>query len=55
VCILSGADAPLILRPKAIGGQMTSKFELIGECYIHGMMHGEQMEKLVDKEAFVLQ
>jgi Heterokaryon incompatibility protein (HET) len=35
VAILQGGKMPLVLRPKG------SSYELIGECYVHGVMHGE--------------
>ncbi|POS70226.1 hypothetical protein DHEL01_v211380 [Diaporthe helianthi] len=37
VCILKGANVPLLLRPEAGG----IKFKLVGEAYIEGMMFGE--------------
>jgi hypothetical protein len=33
--ILYGASVPFVLR------KSSEVFELIGECYIHGIMHGE--------------
>jgi hypothetical protein len=38
VYIFSGGALPFILRP-AVGFQ--SKYEIIGGCYIHGMMNRE--------------
>ncbi len=38
VCILVGAPSPFVLR------DMSSHFELIGECYLHGFMDGEGMD-----------
>ncbi|KAF4632852.1 hypothetical protein G7Y89_g5278 [Cudoniella acicularis] len=34
--ILEGADTPFVLRPRKDG-----KYKLIGEAYVHGVMHGE--------------
>ncbi|KAK3658343.1 hypothetical protein LTR56_001754 [Elasticomyces elasticus] len=36
VWILAGGKVPFILRPKVNG-----RFELVGEAYVHGIMHGE--------------
>ena len=37
VAILEGAETPFILRPTADEGV----FRLLGDCYLHGVMHGE--------------
>ncbi|KAK0613989.1 heterokaryon incompatibility protein-domain-containing protein [Immersiella caudata] len=36
--ILEGGRTPFILRPRATGG-----YQLIGDAYVHGVMHGEAM------------
>ena len=36
VCIILGCQSPLLLRAEATGG-----YEVVGECYIHGIMNGE--------------
>ncbi|KAF2174182.1 hypothetical protein M409DRAFT_16452 [Zasmidium cellare ATCC 36951] len=36
VWLLAGAKVPHVLRLKGNG-----RFELVGECYVHGIMHGE--------------
>ena len=43
VCILAGCSVPVLLRERT--NQLTNKpcHELIGECYIHGMMDGEAL------------
>ncbi|KAF9869881.1 hypothetical protein CkaCkLH20_12680 [Colletotrichum karsti] len=38
VCIPIGGDAPLILRPST---ERPGMFQLVGICYIHGIMEGE--------------
>jgi hypothetical protein len=45
ICVLPGCSTPLIIRP-GTGGY----FNLIGECYVHGMMEGEVMEWLESGE-----
>lgn len=37
VVIILGCATPLVLRP------VNSHYELVGECYVHGIMHGEAM------------
>lgn len=37
VCILFGGNTPFVLRP------CNEYYQLVGECYIHGMMDGEAM------------
>nr|OQO29374.1 hypothetical protein B0A51_03156 [Rachicladosporium sp. CCFEE 5018] len=39
VFVIMGADAPFILRPCG-----TDAYEIIGECYVQGIMSGEAME-----------
>ena len=39
ICIFFGASVPYILRPCEKG------YTLIGECYVHGIMHGQAMEQ----------
>lgn len=39
VYILSGGDVPYILRP--VSGPRPQTFELVGDCYLHGVMYGE--------------
>jgi hypothetical protein len=39
IWLLCSGDAPLMLRPRA----ETPDFTLVGECYVHGFMHGEML------------
>ena len=39
VYILSGGKVPYILRP--VSGPRPRTFELVGDCYLHGIMYGE--------------
>ncbi|KAH6845846.1 heterokaryon incompatibility protein-domain-containing protein [Chaetomium sp. MPI-CAGE-AT-0009] len=56
VCIMPGAAGPFVLRPDQDGGvklegqrdsgdegDQTERFRLVGESYIHGIMHGEAL------------
>lgn len=36
ICIIKGAEIPYIIRPLANG-----QYNFIGQCYVHGIMHGE--------------
>jgi hypothetical protein len=36
VCFIRDADVPFVLRPVD-----NDRFELLGEAYMHGFMHGE--------------
>ncbi|KAH7255231.1 heterokaryon incompatibility protein-domain-containing protein [Fusarium redolens] len=40
LCVLFGAEVPFLLRPKEDG------YLVVGECYVHDLMHGEVLEKL---------
>jgi hypothetical protein len=39
IWLLCSGDVPLMLRPSA----ETPNFTLVGECYLHGFMHGEML------------
>ena len=38
VCVLLGCDVPMLLRPAA-----NSQYEVVGSCYVHGLMDGEAL------------
>ena len=57
IAIIFGVPVPLVLRPVARTGDasITSQtYHLIGDCYVHGMMHGEIVEHSTDAEDFFL-
>ena len=41
IYLLIGSDLPFVLRPAG------SKFELVGACYVHGIMYGEDLHKSI--------
>jgi hypothetical protein len=43
IAIFKGAKLPFVLRP--VPGSTDRSFTFIGECYIHGIMYGEAIEK----------
>lgn len=43
VCIIFGCSVPVVLRKVSTGGGH-AHYEVIGECYVHGMMDGEALE-----------
>ena len=50
IAIFYGSQTPFIVRQhKQIG-----RYELIGDCYIHGLMHSEALEMDLLEETFVL-
>ncbi|KAF2121032.1 hypothetical protein BDV96DRAFT_566128 [Lophiotrema nucula] len=46
VCILQGAEVPFVLRPRGISRYKNQSYEVVGECYVHGIMDGEAVEGL---------
>lgn len=44
VCILFGCSVPILLRRHIDADTSEDYFQIIGECYIHGMMEGEALE-----------
>ncbi|KAL9024164.1 MAG: hypothetical protein Q9196_006719 [Gyalolechia fulgens] len=53
VAVLYGCSMPIVLREsKTNGGD--SRWRVIGECYLHGMMNGEAMEWGTNKQDIVL-
>jgi hypothetical protein len=55
VCILPGAAGPFVLREfgnsRGEGGGGAKRLRLVGESYVHGIMHGEATKA----EGFVLE
>jgi hypothetical protein len=47
---MHGGRVPLILRQ----GENEDKWELIGDCYVHGVMHGEAFDKTKGREFCII-
>jgi hypothetical protein len=45
ICVLLGCVVPVILRPQG------NRYSLIGECYVHGIMNGECLQKAESQKA----
>ena len=63
VVVLNGGLVPYVLRPTGAAttdgnGTRVSEFTILGDCYLHGIMHGEAMDRLdrgvYQEQAFVL-
>ncbi|KAH6674786.1 heterokaryon incompatibility protein-domain-containing protein [Halenospora varia] len=57
VCVLFGMQTPVVLRKiedveGGFGEEIT--YELVGECYMHGMMDGEMLKEGLEKRRFTL-
>ncbi|KAF4343779.1 ankyrin and het [Fusarium beomiforme] len=49
ICIVRGCSVPIVLRSL---GNTTEDHELIGECYVDGMMDGQAMKLCMDPVGF---
>ncbi|QKD57102.2 heterokaryon incompatibility protein-domain-containing protein [Fusarium oxysporum Fo47] len=52
ICVIFGTQTPSILR--RVPGTIGNTYELIGECYIHGLMNGETVNSGMEMREFVL-
>jgi hypothetical protein len=50
VCVLAGGAVPFVVRRDAYSSRSRRRFELIGEAYIHGIMHGEATSRFANDE-----
>lgn len=58
ICIIYGLSVPVALRRVTDDNPRTqpklnsrTQYQLLGECYVHGMMDGEAMDLLKDHQA----
>lgn len=47
ICILMGSKTPMVLRE----GAETGCYELVGHAYVHGIMHGEALKFLDERDS----
>ncbi|KAF2675943.1 HET-domain-containing protein [Lentithecium fluviatile CBS 122367] len=50
VCVLAGGTVPFVVRRDAYSSRRRRRFELIGESYVHGIMHGEATSRYANGE-----
>jgi len=59
VCLFMGAQVPFLLRPLSTSdGERSNQkpiYQLVGECYVHGMMDGEGMRQGLRVQKFYIQ
>ena len=53
VCVLLGSEVPFILREVGGGDSGDGWYELVGECYCHGIMDGEAVSELKKERALL--
>ncbi|KAF6806273.1 hypothetical protein CSOJ01_08932 [Colletotrichum sojae] len=44
VWILAGGTVPFLLRPLPSASGVEGQYSLVGDCFVHGMMYGEQVK-----------
>ncbi|KAK4210090.1 hypothetical protein QBC37DRAFT_448970 [Rhypophila decipiens] len=56
VWVLDGANTPVVLRQHSRGNGMGAVryYQFLGEAYVHGMMHGEAVERFPDVQELLL-
>lgn len=47
VCVFLGGITPFIIRP------VDQKYKFVGECYVHGIMHGEAFEEGLQRRQLI--
>ena len=47
VCVFLGGRTPFIIRP------VDQKYKFVGECYLHGIMHGEALEEGLQRRQLI--
>ncbi|TID18906.1 HET-domain-containing protein [Venturia nashicola] len=50
--VLMGAETPFLVRPVRFGSEVL--YEVVGECYVHGLMKGEVSDLMLCEEKFVI-
>ncbi|KAF1972664.1 HET-domain-containing protein, partial [Bimuria novae-zelandiae CBS 107.79] len=50
ICVLAGGTVPFIVRRDVRSRRLSRRFALIGEAYVHGIMHGEATGRYANGE-----
>jgi hypothetical protein len=52
ICVFGGAQTPFLLR--RVGGNWMGdqRYELVGECYVHGIMYGRLCLRKINRHSF---
>ena len=53
ICVFVGAQTPFLVRHVGGNGMGDQRYELVGECYVHGIMDGEVVFE-EDLQTFIL-
>lgn len=54
VCVVHGSQSPLLIRRSQKVESSATKFELVGTCFVHGLMYGEAFDLGIPEEDIVL-
>jgi hypothetical protein len=53
VCILYGMGTPFVIREEPVQKYLLKSYQLVSDCYIHGMMDGEALEAQVPEQPII--
>jgi hypothetical protein len=54
ICVLCGGTVPMTLRRTAHRNKLNNQFLLVGEAYVHGIMHGEAVNNVIGKQSALM-
>lgn len=54
ICIIHGASVPFVLRSKPQNIGSNTDYQLVGDCYVHGIMDGEALKLGKSTEEFTI-
>jgi hypothetical protein len=54
VCILLGTDTPFVIRKAPEPDEELLSYQLVGDCYVHGLMDGEGLDSPGTEEHIIL-
>lgn len=50
VCVILGAHVPFLVRQVSHDEVGTNRYQLLGECYLQGIMNGEVLDSMPKSE-----